>query len=168
MNETLKARSEDIRAWDESLPRHVELKLIKTKDERTLLFTAFLDEFSVLAPSIRVTEENGEQDGIPAIQIEDSWTLHLVPEGTELDPFLKLLKNTALGDVKIPYRLTEQLKPIEIPTLVDIYISTQCPNCPAVLARMCLFPFANKLIQVRAFDGMLFTGMRFPCSVRSK
>jgi hypothetical protein len=167
LNKTLKARSEDIRAWNESLPKHVDLKLIRTDDERTTLFTAFLDQISALAPGIRVSEEKGDQDTIPAFQIEDSWTFHLVPEGTELDPFLELLKNAAIGDVGIPSHLLERLKPVDTPTLVDIFVTTQCPNCPALMAQVCRIPFANRLVRVRAFDGMLFTEKAAEHSIRA-
>lgn len=167
MNKTLEARSGEIRSWGESLSSGVDLRLVKTDDKRTPLFTAFAEDLCGLVPGIRLTEERGENGAPPAIQLEDSWTLHLLPEGKELDPFLELLRNISTGGPQIPTQLMEQLKPIEIPVVVDVFIATHCPNCPAVMAHIALFPFANRLVQVRAIDGMLFPEMAQERGIRA-
>jgi hypothetical protein len=167
LNETLRKRSEEIRAWNGSLPGPVDLRFIRTGDERSALFRDFLEGLSRLAPSVRVSEEGPEEEILPSIRLEDSWTFHLVPDGTELDPFLEILDQSARGGAKIPPALSGQLSQIEIPSFVEVFVSTHCPNCPKVLADVCLFPFSNRLVRVRVFDGMLFSEKAAEHSIRA-
>ncbi len=149
-------QEEVIRAWGGRLAVPLELSLIKTGDERTAHLERFCERLQEIVPAVEITGLSGEQGGLPAILIGDSWTIHMVPEGKELAPFLDLLSKVAAGDGGFPHELKELLEAVEVPSLLDVFVSTRCPNCPAVVSRIVPFPLANPRIAVRVTDGMLF------------
>ena len=157
MNETLERRADAIRAWNDALPAVVDLHLIRTGDERSSRIEAFLNDLAERASKVRVSPETAEPGELPGIRIPPSWTIHGVPEGTELDPFLELLTRAATGEAGVSDGLRTVLEGVEAPSLVDLYVATQCPNCPRVLARLAPFPLVNPRIRLRVFDGVLFS-----------
>lgn len=156
MNETLERRAEDVRAWARALPGPVDLRLVRAEDERTAPLEAFLSDLAALAPGVRVAEESGGPNALPSLLIDNAWTCHLVPEGEELDPFLGLLTRVAAGESGLPEGLSEKLRKVAVPSLMEIFVTTACPNCPAVMSRLAPFPLANPLIGVRVVDGLRF------------
>jgi alkyl hydroperoxide reductase subunit AhpF len=157
VNDTLEQRADAIRAWNDALPEVVDLHLVRTGDERSSRIEAFLNELAERASNVRVHPETGEPGALPGIRIPPSWTIYGVPEGTELDPFLELLSRTVTGEAGVSDGLRTALEGVGMPSLVDLYVATQCPNCPRVLARIAPFPLVNSLIRVRVFDGVLFS-----------
>jgi len=168
LNKTLENRASDIRIWNEALPGKIELTLLRTRDERSALLADFLHGLAGLASKVAVRESEGEPGEIPSIRLWESWTFHMVPEAKELDPFLNLLSAASTGDAAgLPEAVGKMLEGVAGPSLVDIYVSTQCPNCPAVMDRLCRFPLANPRIHVRATDGMLFRERALENTVRA-
>lgn len=168
MNETLNRRAADVRQWNEVLPGRILLSFVSTRDERSAVFHDFLYEFSSLASKVTVSETMGEPDGMPAIQFEDSWIFQMIPEEKELDPFLGLLSAVAEGNSSgLSYPVKEKLLEIRQPSPMEIFISTMCPNCHAVMERLTRLPLANPLIKVRAIDGTLFYEQARERSVRA-
>lgn len=158
VNETLERRAEAIRAWNVALPVDgVELYLVRTGDERTARIEAFLNALAGLAPKVRVHGETAESGALPGIRVPPSWTFHGVPEGTELDPFLDLVTRAVTGEAGVSGTIRTTLEGVEMPSIVDLYVATQCPNCPRVLGRIAPFPLVNPRIRVRVFDGVLFS-----------
>lgn len=168
MNETLQSRASDIRDWNESLPGKITLRFVRTPDERSALFGDYLDGLSALAPKVGVSRTEGGPDEMPSIRLRESWTFHMVPEAKELDPFLGLLRAAAGADASgVSEEVKEKLHEIEEPSLFDIFVSTRCPNCPAVMDRLSRFPLVNPLIHMRVIDGLLFHERALEKSVRA-
>ncbi len=151
-----KDQGEVIRAWSGELAAPVELALVRTEDERTAYLERFCEQLRAYAPAVDIRELTGDQGGLPAILIGDSWTIRMVPVDRELAPFLDLISKAAAEDGGFPRELKEVLEAVNIPSLLDIFVSTQCPNCPAVVSRIAPFPLANPRIAVRITDGLLF------------
>lgn len=156
MNETLERRADAVRTWNSALPADVDLHLVRTGDERSSRIETFLNELAGLAPRVQVHREGGDPGVLPGIHIPPSWTIYGVPEGTELDPFLDLVTRSVTGEAAVSDGLRTALEKVEIPSLVDLYVATQCPNCPRVWARIAPFPLVNPRIRLRVFDGELF------------
>jgi hypothetical protein len=156
-----------IRTWGEGITGPVELALLKTKDRRSAQLEEFCDRLGRSAPAVVIREVTGERGDLPAIFVGDSWTIHMAPVGKELEPFLDLLSRAATGDGGLPRELNEMLAAVDVPSLVDMFVSTQCPNCPAVVSRIAPFPLANPLIAVRITDGILFPERAAEKSVRA-
>ncbi len=166
MSETIQRRADDISEWNRSLPGEIHLELVRTADERVVIFRNFLEAFTALATNVTFSETGGGAGGMPFIRLKESWTFHMVPEGKELDPFLSLLGAVAgekPGDV--PPVVKKKLDEIQTPSLIDIFISTLCPGCPAVVRRLSLFPLVNRLIRVKVVDVGLFYDMAEEASV---
>jgi alkyl hydroperoxide reductase subunit AhpF len=157
VSETLRQQAEDIRQWNEALPGPVDLRLVKTGDERTAPLESFLDGLASLAPQVRTVWESGREGDLPAILIGRSWTFHLVPEGKELSPFLGLLTRIASGRSGLPAEVSASLQRVQVPSVMEIFVTTVCPNCPAVVSRLAPFPLANPRIRVQVVDGLLFS-----------
>ena len=156
MNETLKRRADEIRTWNEALSGPVELRLATAEADELAPFESFLSELASLAPRVRVSGERCDGDGLPAICIGSSWTYHLVPEGSELSPFLDLLSRVATGESGLSDALSSKLRQVDATAEMEIFVTTSCPNCPAVLTRLAPFPLANPRIHVRVVDGLRF------------
>ena len=167
MSSTLEERKDEISRWSESLAGPVELGLLRSSDQRTEALAVFCGELHQMAPAVVVREKEAEGDALPAIRIGDSWTFHMVPEKRELTPFLDLLAKVATGDPGLPPELTQKIETVTVPALVELYVSTQCPNCPAVMDRISPFPLSNARIAMQIVDGLLFPEMVEKRAVRA-
>lgn len=168
MNETLHRRAEDIRRWNRSLPGKIHLDLVRTEDERYFFLRNFLDTFTSLAPGVTVSETEGRPDERPSIGLQESWSFQMIPEDKELDPFLSLLGAVAEGDsAGVSPEVHEKLNGIQSPSRIDMFISTLCPGCPAVLDWLSRFPLINPRVHLRVVDVMLFHDTALEYSVRA-
>ncbi|MCD4717244.1 MAG: thioredoxin family protein [Desulfobacterales bacterium] len=156
MHGELKKKADVIRKWNEGLIHGVTLRLIRTDGSQSRVIERFIRDFSELAPGIAVKEEKGKDGDLPGIYIRESWRLHFVPEGTELDPFLDLLSaiDTGTEDIRDDIRETLKNHSAEVP--LTLFLSTQCHNCPAVMRQIAPLPLVNPAIRVRVIDGLLF------------
>jgi hypothetical protein len=156
LHEELKKKADFIRKWNEDLTRGVTLRLIRTDGSQSRAIEGFIKDFSELAPGIVVEEEKGKNGDLPGIYIRESWQLHFVPEGTELDPFLDLLSavDTGTADIRDDIREILENHSGEVP--LTLFLSTQCPNCPVVMRQIAPLPLVNPAIRVRVIDGLLF------------
>jgi alkyl hydroperoxide reductase subunit AhpF len=161
----LEERKDEITRWGGSLAGPVELRLVRSTDPRTDTLAAFCEALERISPAVGVREEEGE--GLPAIHIGDSWTFHMAPEDRELTPFLDLLSRLASGDPGLPPEMAGKLEKVDVPSLVELYVSTHCPNCPEVMNRVSPFPLVNARVSLRVFDGMLFPEMAERHAVRA-
>ena len=91
-----------IRKWNSELSGDIQIRLIVTEDKRTRKFSEFCKNLMRLAPKIRITEEEGEAKGPPAIRIGHAVCYHAIPLGTELEPFLEALSVLDNGFSRIP------------------------------------------------------------------
>lgn len=152
----LEAQEEALRQWGRSLPGPVDITLIASGDRRTDSFVSFCTMLDRLVPAVKVGEETAEGEALPGIRVGQLWTFHMVPEENELTPFLDLLSKVASGDAGLSEELCAVLDQVSVPSLVDIYVTTRCPNCPAVMSRITPFPLVNPHIALQVIDGSLF------------
>ena len=167
MSAVLEERKDEISRWSGSLAGPVEIGLVRSGDRRTEPLASFCEALHRMAPAVGVREEEAEGSGLPAIRIADSWTFHMVPEEKELIPFLDLLARVAAGDAGLPPGLAGKLQGVDVPCLVDLYVTTQCPNCPRVMNRISPFPLVNPRIALRVVDGLLFPEMAQKQAIRA-
>ncbi len=153
---TLERTEEALRRWGGTLPGPVGIVLVRSPDERGERLEAFCRTLERLVPSVKITEEAAEGASLPALRIGGLWTFHMVPEENELAPFLDLLSRVASQAPGLEAGLAAKLERVTVPSRVDLYVTTQCPNCPAVATRIAPFPLVNPLITLRVIDGVLF------------
>jgi len=156
VHEELKKRTDAIRKWNQGLVTGVALRLVRTEGPQSRAIERFAAEFSDLAPKIVLEEAAGQDGDLPGMLINESWAFHFVPEGMELDPFMDLLSAIDRGEADIRDDIRGILKnhPGTIP--LTLYLSTHCPNCPAVMRQIAPLPLVNPGIHVTAIDGLLF------------
>ncbi len=156
MHKEIMKKADAINKWNEGLTHGVTLRLVRTEGSQSRAIEEFMRDFSGLASGIVIEEEKGKDGDLPGIYIRESWQLHFVPEGTELDPFLDLLSALDAGtaDVRDDIRETLENHSGEVP--LTLFLSTQCPNCPAVMRQLAPLPMVNPAIHLRVIDGLLF------------
>ncbi len=150
---------ERIRKWNSELSGDIQIRLLVTEDKRNVEFSEFCDNLTRLAPKIRITEEEGEEKKPPSIQIGHAVRYHAIPLGTELEPFLEGLSSLDKGFSRIPASIRDNLEKIRLPALLRLYVSQQCPFCPATVRQIIPLPATNELIQLAIIDCILFPEM---------
>lgn len=150
---------ERIRKWNSELSGDIQISLIVTEDKRTEEFSEFCDNLRRLAPKIRITEEEGEAKEPPAIRIGHAVRYHAIPLGTELEPFLEALSVLDKRFSRLPVSIRDYLDKIRLPALLRLYVSRQCPFCPATVRQLIPLPATNELIQLAIIDCILFQEM---------
>lgn len=161
--------TEQIRRWNDQLTQEITLRFRKTEDERSQKLEAFCDSLTQLAPKVRVIREKGEGDEekLPALQIEKGWTYHAVPEGKELAPFLEILSMTKKGEPEVSELIRERIKEVRWPAHFTIYVTPSCPFCPQVVKQMAPFPLLNPEVRMTVIDGSLFHEMAGEDQIRA-
>ena len=142
--------------WNNGLSNDIQLKLNLTKDSRNENLSMFCKEFSNLASRVNILECQSESSESPSIAINGNIRYSAVPEGPELDPFLNALTMMDDGFAPLPKAIKEQIIGVDTPTLLTIFVSQQCPHCPASVRQLVSLTKVNKMIEVEIIDGVLF------------
>ncbi|MDY7032031.1 MAG: thioredoxin family protein [Thermodesulfobacteriota bacterium] len=150
---------ERIIRWNNELSDDIQIGLIVTKDERSGQLSEFCEKLGELASRVRIVNEEGEENGIPAIKVGDGLLYHGVPLGTELEPFLHTLSLMNGKGSGIPEPVQRQLERIDLPAILRLYVSQQCPVCPTVVRQVTPLPVVNELIQLTLIDCIMFPEM---------
>ena len=156
-----------IRAWHSILSREIGIGLVLTEDERSGDFVRFCESLSRLAPKISVVREEEESRGIPAIRISRSLIFEALPSGTELEPFLEAISLIDKKETKIPPHIRSRLDRMELPASLRLYVSPQCPFCPATVRELVPLSLGNELVRLTITDAGLFPDMARSDNVRS-
>lgn len=156
MHDELNKRADGIRKWNDGLGRGATLRLIRTEGSQSRAIEGFMRDFSELASRIIVEEKTGRDGELPGLYIGESWQLHFVPEGTELDPFLDLLSAIDRGKTDIRDDIRGMLENHPGNIFLTLFLSTHCPNCPVVMRQVAPLPLVNPRIHLTVIDGLLF------------
>jgi hypothetical protein len=148
-----------IRKYNSSLSADVHISLLMTEDQRSKEFQNFCDGLVRLAPRIQVAQEEGEPDGAPAIQVGHTLRYHAVPLGRELRPFLDALPISDGRTSNIPASVQDNLKKLNLPAMLRLFISQQCPFCPMTVQNMIPLLDISELIYLTVIDCTLFPEM---------
>jgi hypothetical protein len=148
-----------IREFNSGFSADVHISLLITEDQRSKEFQNFCDGLVRLAPRIRVSVDEGEPDGAPAIQIGNTLRYHAVPLGRELGPFLDALPISDGRTSSIPASVQDNLKKLNLPAMLRLFISQQCPFCPMTVQNMIPLLDISELIHLTVIDCTLFPEM---------
>ncbi len=147
-----------ITTWARNPGAGIDMKLITTGDPRSRDLSDFCDMLAERAPGLNVIREaepwNAEP---PSIWIGDRVCYRAVPLGTELDPFLSALARSADPSGAPPEKtLADRLRKITLPADLTVYVTGQCPFCPAVVRRLTDLALADDRLRIFVVDGGLF------------
>ena len=156
-----------VREWNQGLSGNIRIILLVTEDKRTKDFLNFCQDLTHLAPQIEVTQERAEPNETPAIQVGDALRYHAIPLGRELEPFLEAISPSDIKASGIPDSIRHRLEQIELPALAKLYISQNCPFCPATVRHVTALLGISKFIRLTIIDCTLFPEMALSDRVQS-
>jgi hypothetical protein len=148
-----------IREWNSELSSNIQISLLVTEDQRSREFLGFCENLTRLAPRIQVAQEEGEPNEAPAIQVGHALRYHAIPLGTELGPFLEALSVSDQRASSISMSVQDHLEKIELPALLRLYVSQQCPFCPQAVRHIIPLLTVNEFIRLTIVDCALFPEM---------
>jgi hypothetical protein len=157
----------NIREYNSNLSADIHISLIMTEDQRSKEFQDFCENLVRLAPRIKVAQEEGEPDEAPAIQVGHTLRYHAVPLGKELRPFLDALPVSDGRTSSIPVSVQDHLTKLNLPAMLRLFISQQCPFCPVMVQNMTPLLDINELIHLTIIDCTLFPEMAQSSQIQS-
>lgn len=162
--------AELIHRWSDELDQPVTVRAVRSKDKRAAALVAFLQDFAEIAPNVRISQLHGNDDEPPAIVLGQSVHWHAIPEGGELQPFLKTVEMQLFpsrATESLPENLRLKIESLSVPADLKVYVTSQCPFCPRVLCELVPVAFINPLVRLSVIDGALFPDLAAGDNVRS-
>lgn len=142
--------------WNNRIPSGIELGLIVTDDARSGDLREFCDRLKELAPQVSVLEEFGAGGNVPAIRVAPSIRYLAIPAGRELEPFLQAMVQRHEDESVLPFATREKMAGLDVPAQLRLYVSKDCPNCPAAVREIIPLALASPLVTLEIVDAFLF------------
>jgi hypothetical protein len=138
------------------LSKDIQIGLVVTEHEKSGSIRQFCDDLIQLVPKIRVLEEEGDPDEVPAIKIHKGLRYQAIPSGTEVAPFIEALKMLDSATAQIDEAINDQLASVDLPTGLIIFVAPQCKFCPQAVRQLLPLPTLNSNIRLTVIDAILF------------
>ncbi len=147
----------------------VQIALAGGSDQAGLRLADFLDRLRSIAPIVEKRPAPEEPFRSPALILgrHANIAYQAVPEGPEIDPFLKALGVPGETEGEVSADLRAQAAKIELPADLVLFISMQCPHCPVVAAQLIEMVDASPRLRLTVIDAMLFTESAETHGIRS-
>jgi len=155
-----------IAQWAESLSKEVRLGLIVTQDKRSQALHMFCDHFTQMAPKLQVIEEDPTGSEFPSLHLQNI-RYHAVPTGGELELFLQALDGSNNPAGQLSPSIRNRLTDLRTPAPIKIFITAECPFCPATVQLLIALARANDHIRLTIIDGLMFPEMAQADKIRS-
>jgi len=137
----------------------VQIALAGGSDQAGRRLADFLDRLRSIAPIVEKRPAPEEPFRSPALILgrHANIAYQAVPEGPEIDPFLKALGVAGETELGIATELRTQAANIDLPAHLVLFISMQCPHCPVVAAQLIEMADASARLRLTVIDALLFT-----------
>ena len=155
-----------IKKWHESLHEPIQLALILTESDQNKLFNDYAAAFTKIAPAVEIKKEKKDTADPPSFRIGSNIFYHALPREKELDPFLKILSQTADQEFIETDDMGDAEK-IRIPAELNLFVALQCGFCPTAVRNLSRLALRNGLIRLSIIDAALFPEMARENDVRS-
>ena len=155
-------------SWHEKITDKVDLILQISDDKaRSRPLEEFCETLATLLPNFDVQKQKAEGDQIPSIRMGDRLRYLAVPVGPELAPFMEaaILQNEV--SPCLPDPIQKLVAELEIPAMLKLYISPQCPFCPNAARTLLQLPIACEQVHLSIIDGTLFSEMAESDNIKS-
>ena len=146
-----------ITEWYRKIESEIRIGLIQTEDHRSKQIQAFCEDFSRLAPGVRIEKEDNDGEQAPEISIGENISYQAIPQGRELAPFLDALSGRDTLAGKLASQVRDALNQLKVPAMLKVYIAPQCPFCPQVVTLLLTLAASKSLIYITVIDGVLFS-----------
>ena len=152
---------------NQQLSHHIALGRVDSRHASNELFKEFCGNLTSLAPKIKITSVQTENQTSPQIHIGSGLRYQAIPSGYELQPFLEALTALDMGSAKIAEPLKRRLNKNKLPAFLTIFISPQCTFCPQTVRELIALPMAAENLRLTVIDGTLFPEMVQNHDIRS-
>jgi len=142
--------------WHETLDDEVSIGITRTDDDRSGRLLEFCTKLSELAPAVKVKQEDGDAESLPAIHVGPSVRYAAVPEGKELAPFLEVANGLSQNASALSEKIRKTLDKIVVPAMIKVYVAPQCPFCPEVVRQLLRLTAEGSTMHLTIIDGTLF------------
>ncbi len=146
-----------ITEWYRKIDGEIRIGLIRAEDDRSKQIHEFCEDFSRLAPGVRIERKENDGEQAPEISIGENISYQAVPLGRELPPFLDALGGRATLAGKLPSPVRDALDQLRVPAMLKVYIAPQCSFCPQVVTLLLSLAASESLIHITVIDGTLFS-----------
>jgi hypothetical protein len=150
------SEKERIRQWGRDLAADITLRYATTGHALDKRFKSFVDQFTDLAPRVRVKKDGDAMPSRPTLFIDKRVGYQALPVDRELDPFLAALSDRSTFAEHIAPETRQRLAKIQAPALIKVYIAPFCPFCPVTVSIVLGLAACSNLIRVTVIDGSLF------------
>ncbi len=147
-----------IAQWAESLSKEVQLGLTVTQENRSQALRIFCDHLIQITPKLKVIDEDPTGTEFPSLHLQNI-RYHAVPTGKELELFLQAFEGSNDPPGLLSPSLRNRLTDLRTPALIKIYITSECPFCPATVEPLIALARANDHIKLTIIDGIMFPEM---------
>jgi glutaredoxin len=159
---------ERIRKWARSIEGEITLSLVLKQDKPGRQMRGFCEDLVRLVPRVRVDRKEGDEDQeTTEIRVRPNIRYRAVPHGRELEPFLEAVKSPLPLEETLPSALRQTARQVDLPALIEVYVSPRCPFCPTAVSRCLSLADANPKIQTIVVDATLFPALSAARGVRS-
>lgn len=145
-----------IRQWGRARDGQIVLRYATTGHPMDQPFNAFVEQVAALVPHARLKKDGDATVSLPSLFIGRQVVYQALPLNRELEPFLAVLGNGSAFSDRIAQEVRLQLVRLQAPALVKVYITPQCPYCPATVALILGLAACSDHIRVTIIDGQIF------------
>ncbi len=145
-----------VETWGRDVKEPMRLAVALTRDPGSDRIRDFCSTLNVLVPMVKIDKADPADDQIPFIRIQKQIAYKGVPQGRELIVFLNALIGIEIQEIQKKLPDAGLFEKIQIPGVLKIYISTQCPFCPQAVSALCALARRSEKIRVEIIDGEMF------------
>jgi thiol-disulfide isomerase/thioredoxin len=140
-----------VQSWQKNLEQTVSLNFFVRQKDSTDPFYRYGNILDTECSNIHI--EYTKTDALPKIQLNKNLHFHSIPEGSEIQPFIKSLTYKTN-----PPKMTAEYLGVEtLPTShLTLFVSPYCHNCPLVLQKVLPIAWLNPNIDLTIIDVGLF------------
>jgi glutaredoxin len=131
--------------------------------------SGFCDRFSAMVPQVEIKKNDDTPFGGPALIVGEYQNIayQALPTAKILHNFLTVLQPLSDDHQSAVQPLAPQLNKIDLPVILKLYVSTQCPHCPQTMRQLQALAWASPNIQLKIIDAEMFSDSAQKDAVRS-
>jgi glutaredoxin len=118
----------------------------------------FCDRFRELVPGLKIKNDGDIPFPAPVLAVGRHGNIgyQVALSGKLLGCFLDALADAAQQDAGSDRQVEDQLKAIDLPVILKLYVAAQCPHCPQSIRQLQTLAARSPLIRLRVVDAALF------------
>jgi hypothetical protein len=129
----------------------------------------FCDRLREMVPGLKIKNDSDIPFPAPVLAVGRHGNIgyQVALSGKLLGCFLDALDDAAQQDAGSDPRVDDQLKAIDLPVILKLYVAAQCPHCPQSIRQLQALAAQSPLIRLRVVDAALFPGEAQTDQIRS-